>query len=90
MPAVPGTRLEDDGGDRRRALERDHLLEMLERPLALLLLGRRVERRPVEERAEEVRDAGAAVVVRPAAGSPVRLIDVVRAAVVRAVRREAP
>ena len=51
-------RLEDDRRDRVRTLEHHDLVEVRERPLALLGLGRRVERRAVEVRAHEVDDPG--------------------------------
>ena len=53
-PRAAGHRFQDQRGDSRRALQKDHLLEMRERPLALLLGRARPEHRAVQERAEEV------------------------------------
>ena len=62
----PDHGLQDDGGERPRPLEPDHLVEVGQRPLALLPLGGRVERRPVQVRPEEPRDPGGAEVGGPA------------------------
>ena len=81
-------RLQDDRGDRRRALVGDEALEVVQRPLRFLLLGFGVERRAVQERSVEVDDAGAAVVVRVAAGVAGEVDGGVCAAVIRAVARK--
>ncbi len=83
-----GDRLEQDGRDGLRALELDDLLEMGQGPLALLALGGGVEVAAVEVRAEEVDDAGVAVVVRPAPGVAGEVDRGLRPAVVRAVAGE--
>ena len=88
MPAVPGIDLEDERGDRARTLERDDLLEVLERSLALLLGRVGPERRPVGVRTEEVHDAGGAAVVGPAPRVAGHLHRGRGVAVVAAVRRE--
>ena len=59
MPAVPGTVSRRIAAIVAGPSKRDDLLEVLQRALALLLLVVGVERRAVEERAEEVHDAGA-------------------------------
>ena len=80
--------LEDEGRDIAGPLEGDHVLEVSERPLRLLGLGRRVEVRPVGVGRHEVDDALSGVVV----GEPARVAGDVdgqlRAAVVAAVGRE--
>ena len=54
MPFVPTTDLQDDRGDGLRAFEKDDVGQMLQGPLALLLLGLGVEGTAVRVRAEEV------------------------------------
>ena len=84
-----GDRLEDEGRDRARALERDDLLEVLERALALLLdrcrtrtaTGRRTARRSARPRS-------APPSLAQRRGSPVIWIAVAGVAVVAAVGRE--
>ena len=80
--------LQDDGGDRARALELDDLTQVLQRALALLGLGAGVERRAVEERAEEVHGAGRAQVVGPAPGVAGGVDRGVGTAVVAAIGRQ--
>ncbi len=60
-------RLDDDRRDRCGAFEHDDVLEVLEGALGLLLGRGRVEGRPVQVGAEEVRDGRVARLVRPAA-----------------------
>ena len=81
-------RLEDHRGDRVRTLEHHDLVEVRQRPLALLGLGRRVERRAVEVRAHEVDDAGHRRLRRPPARVAGRRDRARRRAVVAAVHRE--
>ena len=86
---MPGIGLEHDRGDRCRALEPDHVVEVLQRPLAhscSSVLG--VERRAVEVRPEEVHDTAVAVVVGPAPRVAGQVDRRVGAAVVAAVARE--
>jgi hypothetical protein len=66
-PRAAGHRFQDQRGDGRRAFEKDHLLEMSQRPLALLLGRARPERRAVQEGAEEVDRARRAGVRSPTA-----------------------
>ena len=81
-------RLEDDGRDRVRPLVLDQPIQVVQRPLGLLLLGLGVERRPVQERAVEVHDTAAAVVVGVAARVAGQVDRGVGAAVIGAVTRE--
>ena len=80
--------LDDDRRDGVRALEGDDLLEVRERALGLLLGAVGVERRTVRVRAEEVRDAAVARLVRPAARVARERDRRGGAAVVAAVHRE--
>ena len=66
MPAVPGIVSRTMAAIVDGPSNGDDLLEVLEGPVALLLLARGVERGAVEERPEEVHRPGAPVVVRPA------------------------
>ena len=87
MPAVPGTVSRTIAAIVE--VPREHgLLEVLERPLRLLLLVRGVEGRAVEERAEEVHDPRAPVVVGPAPRLAGQVGRRRRAPVVRAVPGE--
>ena len=83
-----GHRFQDDRGDRRRALVGDEALEVVQGALGLLLLVLGVERRAVQERAVEVHDAGAGVVVGVAPRVAGEVDRGVGAAVVRAVAGE--
>jgi hypothetical protein len=58
--------LQHDRGDRVRAFEREHLFEVRECPLALLLGVLGVERGAIGIRAEEAHDTGDARLVGPA------------------------
>ncbi len=81
-------RLQDDRGDRRRPLEGDRRLQVLQRPGALLLLGLGVEAGAVEVGRPEVHDPGGGAVGGPAARVAGEVHGLLGAAVVRAVRRE--
>ena len=84
-PRAAGHGFQDQARDRRRTLEQDHLLEVGERSLALLLRCARPERRAVEERAEEVDGARRARVRRPPARVTGQVDRGRRGSVVRAV-----
>ena len=81
-------RLQDDRGDRRRALERDQVAQVCQRALGLLLRRGGVERRAVGVRAEVAHDAGHAGLVRPAPRVAGHGDRTGRRAVVAAVRGE--
>ena len=83
-----GHGLEDDRRERRRPLVLDQPLQVLQRALGFLLLVLGVERRAVQERAVEVHDAAAGVVVGVAARVTGQVDRGVGAAVVRAVARQ--
>jgi hypothetical protein len=69
-PCGPRDGLEDDRGEGGRTFEEDGVLEALEGPGALFLLGAGVKDRAVEEGTEEVHDPGRADVVGPAPRVP--------------------
>ncbi len=81
-------RLEEDRRDRLRALGLDGAAQVGERALALLLLGRRVELRAVEERPEEVHGTGGRGVVGEAARVAGQVDRGLGAAVIAAVGRQ--
>ena len=83
-----GDRLQDDRGDRRRPLVGDQALEVIQGPLAFLLLVLGVERRAVQERSVEVHHTSAGVVAGNAAGVAGQVDRGLGAAVVRAVPGE--
>ena len=81
-------RFQDQCGERRRALVRDEAIEVFQCALRLLLIGVGVERGPIQERAIEMHDATAGVVVGIAARVAGQVHRSVGAAVIRAVPRQ--